>query len=378
MGSGAVGAAPQGGTVTTIAAANPPGADVPARPAIQRGYGIYSAEQYLDLDFEAVEPLVGDGHGGIILDRDGKMIIAGPPGVGKSNLGLDLTRALVSGKRWLGRFPIPKQGCRVLYVDLEMGGRSLQRRLKKLQIQGAALSSLHIFRFPYLRMETNAGYNGLRDVLARCKPDVVIIDPFRGVHGLDENNSNEMAAILSQFNQLMADFGCAFVLVHHSRKGEKGRAEHSQDALRGSTALAAWASSILVLSPSTPPGRIQADMAKARDAEEYIAPLCLDFDRPTFTFEPTERPEHGQKLTRGQVVAMVREMGMGKHVLRQPLVAALKERHVVSERTAGDRIRECASSGELVESDVPGSHGTKVYSLPGGQECSVDLSALLG
>ena len=363
--------APQG-TLTTIAAA---GANVPARPAIQRGYGLHSAEAYLNLDFEAVEPIIGDGHGGIILDYDGKMIIAGPPGVGKSNLALDLARTLVSGKRWLGHFPIRKPGYRVLYVDLEMGGRSLQRRLKKLQIQGAALSSLHIFRFPYLRVEEESGYTGLRDVLARCKPDVVIIDPFRNVHGLDENNSNEMAAVLSRFNQLMADFGCAFVLVHHSRKGEKGKAERNQDALRGSTAIEAWATSTLVLNPGSDLGRIQADMAKARDAEEYIAPLYLDFDRATFTFEPTERPEHGQKLTRAQVVEMVREMG-GEHVLRQPLVTALEERHGAKERTAGDRIRACVSSGNLTESDVPDSHGAKAYSLPGGEGCGIDISTL--
>lgn len=367
------GPAPQG-TLTTIA---PAVADAPARPAVQRGYGLRSAEDYLNLAFEDVEPIIGDGHGGIILDYDGKMIIAGPPGVGKSNLALDLARALVSGKRWLGHFPIRKLGYRVLYVDLEMGGRSLQRRLRKLKIQGAALSSLHIFRFPYLRVEEKAGYDGLRDILARCKPDVVIIDPFRNVHGLDENDSKEMAAVLSQFNQLMADFGCAFVLVHHSRKGEKGKAERNQDALRGSTALTAWATSTIVLNPTNELGRVQADMAKARDAEEYIAPLYLDFDRDTFTFEPSERPEHGQKLTRGQVVAMVREMGE-EHVLRQPLVAALKDRYGVSERTAGDRIRECASSGELVESEVPGSHGTKAYSLPEGQGRIIDISALVG
>ena len=363
------------GTIATIVAANPAGTDAPARPAIQRGYGLHSAEGYLNLAFEDVEPTIGDGHGGIILDRDGKMIIAGPPGVGKSNLALDLARALVSGKRWLGRFPIPKQGCRVLYVDLEMGGRSLQRRLRKLKIQGAALSSLHIFRFPYLRVEEEAGYTGLHNALRDCRPDVVIIDPFRNVHGLDENNSNEMAAVLSRFNQLMADFGCAFVLVHHSRKGEKGKAERNQDALRGSTALTAWATSTLVLNPTTEPGRLQADMAKARDAEEYIAPLYLDFDRPTFTFEPTERPEHGQKLTRGQVVEMVREMG-GEHVLRQPLVAALTARHGVGERMVGERIRECVSAGNLTESDVPGSHGAKAYSLPGGQGCGIDISTL--
>jgi len=348
--------------------------DAPSRKAHRSV--LWTVQPFLDLDLEAEEPLIGDNAGGIILDLDGKMIIAGPPGVGKSNLGLNMIRALILGKPWLGRFPVPK-ACRVLYIDLEMGDRSLQRRLRRL-MAGTPKETPGPFWFvqlPYIQIEDEAGYTCLRGLLAACKPNVLIIDPMRNIHGKNENKSDEMAAVLRSLNLLMDEFGCAIVLLHHARKGDpKAGPERSQDLLRGSTALSAWATSILILNPDREPDRLQADFVKVRDAETPIPPLYLDFDRKTFSFEPVERSDQGQKLTRSQVVAMVAELG-GK-ALRKPLIAALQERYHVGDRTAGDRIRECVSAGELV-AEVLGPRGRTAYRLPSPQEAKFDLSGVL-
>ncbi len=345
-----------------------------ARPPRIGRWGEWSVEDFLALDLTAEPTIIGDGLGGSILDPDGKMIIAGPPGIGKSNLALTLARLLIVGGAWLDRFPV-SGGHRVVYLDLEMGRRSLQRRLRRVmgdvlkEVQG----SLWVIRQPSLRIEETAGYAYLKVLLEKYAPDVLFIDPLRNLHGKDENSSSEMAVVLGRLNELMGGYGCALVPLHHSRKPDpkKGQ-ERGQDMLRGSSAVAAWATSTLALNWSNQPDCLQADFAKARDAEELLPGFYLNFDRQTFSFRSTEREEGRQKLTRAQTVEVVKQLG-AVGVSSKELLPALCKRHGVSEKTARDRVHQCVEKGELEEAEID-ARGTKAYSVGTAQATGFDLS----
>jgi len=360
----------KGGKITTVKASGA----VPAPPSRISRWGEWSVEDFLALDFTAEPVIIGDGFGGSILDPEGKMVIAGPPGIGKSNLALTLVRTLIVGGEWLGRFPV-SGGHRIVYLDLEMSRQSLHKRLHRIMgdVLKEVSGSLWVVKHPNLRIEEAAGYNYLRVVLEKYRPDLLFIDPLRSLHWKDENSSSEMAMVFGRLDKLMGDYGCAPVLTHHSRKPDrKAGPERGQDMLRGSSALPGWATSILTLNWSGQSDRFQAEFAKARDKAEIIPEFYLDFDRQTFSFRPAEREEGRQKLTRAQTVEVVRQLG-AVGVSSKDLLPALHARHDVSEKTARDRVRQCVEKGELEEAEID-DRGTKAYSVGTAQATGFDLS----
>jgi hypothetical protein len=73
----------------------------------------------------------------------------------------------------------------------------------------------------------------LRAKIEELEPDLVAIDPFARVHGLDNENDNAgMAAALGLLTQIAAVYNVAIDLCHHTHKGsaEAGDAGRSRGA----------------------------------------------------------------------------------------------------------------------------------------------------
>lgn len=78
------------------------------------------------------------------------------------------------------------------------------------------------------------------------QPGLIVLDPFRRVHGLDENDSGAMSHLLGLLRGLTraTEQPCGIVLVHHLRK-RSDRPEDALDRLRGSSDIPASADSVL-------------------------------------------------------------------------------------------------------------------------------------
>ena len=77
--------------------------------------------------------------------------------------------------------------------------------------------------------------------------DVVVFDPVRGFHALDENSNDRMEVVAEAFAKVAKIGNCAVHLVHWTRKtnGEEVTVEHS----RGAIALIYRARSARALNP---------------------------------------------------------------------------------------------------------------------------------
>jgi len=191
-----------------------------------------------------------------LLPRPGIGLIAGIPGIGKTWLTLSLSLAVATGRSWLNRFQT-HQG-RVLLILEEEGRSAVVERLDLLYgglgLPQKAGDNLPIDLLIQQGVSLVAQDGGLGSELQRhvreVQPALIVLDPFRRVHGLDENNSGAMSHLfnlLHQLTQLFTEQPCSLLLIHHLRK----RSEHLEDGLerlRGSTDIAASVDSVLEVS----------------------------------------------------------------------------------------------------------------------------------
>lgn len=87
----------------------------------------------------------------------------------------------------------------------------------------------------------------LEQVIRENRIDVCVIDPFVSAHSLPENDNGAMDAVVKAFAGIAHRTGCAFDLIHHSRK--LNGTEADIDSARGGSAIAAAVRSARVLNP---------------------------------------------------------------------------------------------------------------------------------
>lgn len=150
---------------------------------------------------------------------------------------MGLALSVASGKPFMG-FPV-RQG-RTIYYSAEEPRFRVQERFHALA-RGMSVYEPNIPvlvaapTVPRIRLSTAAHLDALKATIAKYQPSLVIMEPFRRLHDLDEDRSTEIAPLLDAITDLTQKSGITFVLAHHVSKGTTGAA-----ALRGSGDLRSW------------------------------------------------------------------------------------------------------------------------------------------
>lgn len=181
---------------------------------------------------------------GIDLYRGEITVLAAPGGTGKSSYAIGVSAELVANKSVLGE-KIWVHQPKVLYVNGEDSKEENVRRIwsfcLKHQIRDQDIQRLHLLgsddwrtqQLSFLRSERgNSAIDGngvtfLERMLDAVKPDLVVLDPLLAFCGGGNVNDNAvMALVMRALKQLANKFGCAVLVLHHTRKGgEPGSAE---------------------------------------------------------------------------------------------------------------------------------------------------------
>ncbi|HOE63771.1 MAG TPA: AAA family ATPase [Candidatus Sumerlaeota bacterium] len=180
-----------------------------------------------------------------ILPVQGKLTFSATSKFGKSMWAIQTGMALAAGDcKWLG-FQFGKPA-RVLYLQAEIADSLLEARLKAvLQTlpqainRERALANLFIQETAKARpnLATPEGRQMTEALIARIKPEALILDPLAAVcPGLEENSAESMGAALYYFSELSSRHTCAIILIHHHGKG---------GISRGSSVYEAWSESDL-------------------------------------------------------------------------------------------------------------------------------------
>jgi hypothetical protein len=203
-----------------------------------------------------------------LLPKQGRMLITGKSGTGKSTLTLILAACLTSKTPLFGImnthkgedygkpiFPIADASS-ILYVDYELPEDiRTEERLRPLLEQFPEEFQRNLFFPPHAslyRLHNQAGeapdkgsYDALSNLLRSVRPDVLVVDPLSSTHSLDEN-SIAIKQALNNVDRLIDLYGCAAIVVHHSSTkapiGKDGK-QVQKDTIaepRGHSSLVDW------------------------------------------------------------------------------------------------------------------------------------------
>lgn len=88
-----------------------------------------------------------------------------------------------------------------------------------------------------LKLDDPAKLNIVRAGCEKWEPDIVFVEPFRGLWNGEENSATDMAVVVDALVEIAADFKCGVLLAHHERKSGTGDDGEKMSAGRGSTVL---------------------------------------------------------------------------------------------------------------------------------------------
>lgn len=306
-----------------------------------------------------------------ILAQQTVSILGGDAGLGKTWLGLTLGQAVASGRPWLGQFPVC-QGP-VLHYDEESTPVLIHHRISALRKSEADLpADLSIC----YRLNTGLQIDVLESVamierdLEEEAAALIVIDSFRACFAGDENKSAEVRVALQYLRRIAHAWGCAILVLHHTRKISQASNASSQ-MLRGSTDLRGAVDNHLFLR-AREPGSLIFEHEKSRWAPPVdtfgIQLISGDDGGLSLHYVADVNPE-GDKLDEAKL-AIISEVEEARDpVTRQALLARAKSLGV-SGRTAERAVGELEEAKRIIRL---GKHGRNILY---GRNGSVDLALL--
>lgn len=209
--------------------------------------------QYLDDPIEVPPTLVEP----FIVVRGGMTCTIGRAGKGKTVM--NLNRIL----RWSAGQPMfdgwtdgdgvpmlaPSKPLRILIIENEGAGGLFHRQVGiMLHAEGYLTEAQRKMARENVLIWGDGGYSGLklddplklntvREGCEKWEPDIVFVEPFRGLWSGEENSATDMAVVVDNLMEVASDYNCGVMLAHHERKSGVGDDGEKMSAGRGSTVL---------------------------------------------------------------------------------------------------------------------------------------------
>jgi RecA-family ATPase len=175
-------------------------------------------------------------------------VIGGAPKCAKTWLGLDMALSVATGTACLGKYAVPEPGPVLVYLaeDALLVVRERIEGMARHRGLDVANVAIHVITAPVLRLDRDPDRTRLLETTRRLRPRLLLLDPLVRLHGIDENNAGEVAALLAYFRSLQRQLDLSVLLVHHTRKNAAGGVTAGQ-GLRGSSDIHAFGDSNLYL-----------------------------------------------------------------------------------------------------------------------------------
>ncbi len=190
-----------------------------------------------------------------LLPEGGTMMIAAAPKVGKSGIALNVARAVATGEAFLGEFNVRKG--RAVYIQTEIPAWAMAERLKLtgelpegMLIHSPGKMKLNLWEEDGYQKRRETGNRervaALIEALRAQAASLVIFDPLRHFHSLNEINVDHVAHLFEVFRAIGRAVPCGVMIVHHHRKTARSQVEYEgAEDMAGSGALFGEADSIV-------------------------------------------------------------------------------------------------------------------------------------
>lgn len=319
------------------------------------GYSIttQTIKEICDLPEQGYDQLLGP-----LVYRGLRTLVGAATGEGKTTLVMWMVRAIIEGEGFLdfrgvgpdenGDKPV------VLIIDAEQSVPDIQRLASETGMRGS--ENIHYISVPdglHLGDSTDDALQVER-IIEQLRPDVLIVDPAYKVAAIDSNNEREVVDLMRLFDRWRAEYGFAFVMPVHTRKGDKKNpgGQPTLDDIFGSGAFSRGAEVILGLRQGEP-GWSRLYVWKHRPGElNKNTHIDMAFDRDT-----------GFTRIHQETVQTVAQM-VESLLAQNPMGLTVSEISSRMEKSADSIRRVISQSGmRIIGESIPGSRNRKVYKL---------------
>jgi RecA-family ATPase len=186
------------------------------------------------------------------MPADGITLLTAPPKIGKTMFACQAALAALEGRSFLG-FPAGP-AVSVLYCDNESSNDELKQRFDMLKGDARDPYALQFCR-DHFQLAKDDDVDGLIEIVATSGHKLVIIDTLATyMLGVDENDAGSVSRPLHGLRRLQQETGAALLVVAHAPKSENNGRIAAKT--RGSNAITAAASTLMVLSGSGKKGKL--------------------------------------------------------------------------------------------------------------------------
>jgi hypothetical protein len=157
-----------------------------------------------------------------LLPQGGLLIFGGSPKDGKSVIALDLVIKGVQGRLAFGRYPMHFE--RALIFNAEGRHQGIRMRDMMFRDLNAEVRSRIFVSGKPIKLSLPTGQPNImafKDLERTIKDkgiQLAVLDPLISFHAGDENNSQQMVALLDELRSVGESTKCSFLIVHHTRK----------------------------------------------------------------------------------------------------------------------------------------------------------------
>ena len=212
-------------------------------------------------------------------------------GTWKTFLAIDMQFALAGGRRWI---IYETHKAKVLMVQTEVVEQMYRGRLLKYteghfnngSRPDSVSGNLLFTTSRDLKLDNFHGQSLLEQTIIKHRPKVVILDClYRTVKSTKEEAS--LKVLFDHFAYLQDKYGVAFVIVHHTRKGERGEEDEDQsfEDMTGWAGISYWADTIVRVSHvDKHRDIIKLAFEKVKNAVVEVPDVNVRIDRATLRF----------------------------------------------------------------------------------------------
>lgn len=214
-----------------------------------------------------------------------------------------------------------------------------------------------------MKLDEDRSINLVARALEEHKPDIVFLEPFKGLWRGDENSNVDMDNVLDKITGLATLNHCGVILTHHERKAGAGDDGEELSALRGASALEGKAAVIFRWRPVQNHALRELRQIKFRFAQP-IAAVRMRFNVEAHGYDYVSEDDklrdiighmEGAPSEWYSVAELSEELGEGERVIRDTLNKATKP---IATKREDERFKRRKLSGQ------PGWR----YRLVGGTE----------
>jgi RecA-family ATPase len=190
-----------------------------------------------------------------LLPVSGYGIIAGPTGVGKSQLGLRLCESLVQCSPLLLDWEPKKVDAKVLFFSLEMVLSEIKEFIRTMGETFLPDGGLERFFISPIGntvpLDRPEGRRLFESVIEEIRPDLIVIDSLSKAMAGDFKADEPVIAFNDYIKRIREKYGVSIIAIHHNRKVQDKRFRSNElDDLYGSRFLSQDASFVLMLNSS--------------------------------------------------------------------------------------------------------------------------------